>query len=117
MIRLLPAEMAVNPKKSAKSVLLMIRLFSKNPFKRSCYENTIGLLRIAVEKQVFISNRYRCTTRNTYRPLRGRSQTTFIRQGRSLELVSKKLNHFGVIAGLFRQIGGHSSRFVLFCSF
>ena len=34
-----------------------------------------------------------------------------------LELVSKELNHFGVIAGLFRQIGGHSSRFVLFCSF
>ena len=32
-----------------------------------------------------------------------------------LELVSKELNHFGVIAGLFRQIGG--SRFVLFCSF
>ena len=31
-----------------------------------------------------------------------------------LELVSKELNHFGVIAGLFRQIGGHSSRF---CSF
>ena len=31
-----------------------------------------------------------------------------------LELVSKELNHFGVIAGLFRQIGGHSSRFVLF---
>jgi hypothetical protein len=35
----------------------------------------------------------------------------------SLELVSKELNHFGVIAGLFRQIGGHSSRFVLFCYF
>jgi len=34
-----------------------------------------------------------------------------------IELVSKELNHFGVIAGLFRQIGGHSSRFVLFCSF
>ena len=34
-----------------------------------------------------------------------------------LELVSKELNHFGVIAGLFRQIGGHSSRLVLFCSF
>ena len=34
-----------------------------------------------------------------------------------LELVSKDLNHFGVIAGLFRQIGGHSSIFVLFCSF
>ena len=33
-----------------------------------------------------------------------------------IELVSKDLNHFGVIAGLFRQIGGHSSRFVLFCS-
>ena len=33
------------------------------------------------------------------------------------EFVSKELNHFGVIAGLFRQIGGHSSRFVLFCSF
>jgi hypothetical protein len=31
--------------------------------------------------------------------------------------VSKELNHFGVIAGLFWQIGGHSSRFVLFCSF
>ena len=26
-----------------------------------------------------------------------------------LELVSKKLNHFGVIADLFRQIGGHST--------
>ena len=37
--------------------------------------------------------------------------------GPGLELVSKELNHFGVIAGLFRQIGGHSSRFVLFCSF
>ena len=34
-----------------------------------------------------------------------------------LELVSKELNHFGLIADLFRQIGGHSSRFVLFCSF
>ena len=38
-------------------------------------------------------------------------------EGTNLELVSKELNHFGVIAGLFRQIGGHSSRFVLFCSF
>ena len=35
----------------------------------------------------------------------------------TLELVSKELNHFGVIADLFWQIGGHSSRFVLFCSF
>ena len=35
----------------------------------------------------------------------------------TLELVSKELNHFGVIAGLFWQIGGHSSRFMLFCSF
>ena len=32
-------------------------------------------------------------------------------------LVSKELNHFGVIAGLCRQIGGRSSRIVLFCSF
>ena len=37
--------------------------------------------------------------------------------GYILELVSKELNHFGVIADLFRQIGGHSSRFVLFCPF
>ena len=29
-------------------------------------------------------------------------------QGNNLELVSKELNHFGVIAGLFRQIGGHT---------
>ena len=35
----------------------------------------------------------------------------------TIELVSKELNHFGVIADLFWQIGGHSSRFVLFCSF
>ena len=28
--------------------------------------------------------------------------------GHALELVSKELNHFGVIADLFRQIGGHS---------
>ena len=34
-----------------------------------------------------------------------------------VELVSKELNHFGVIADLFRQIGGHSSRFVLSRSF
>ena len=34
-----------------------------------------------------------------------------------LELVSKELNHFGVIADLFQQIGGYSGRFVLFCSF
>ena len=33
------------------------------------------------------------------------------------EVLSIELNHFGVIADLFRQIGGHSSRFVLFCSF
>ena len=38
-------------------------------------------------------------------------------QVEKVELVSKELNHFGVIACLFRQIGGHSSRFVLFCSF
>ena len=37
--------------------------------------------------------------------------------GPKVELVSKELNHFGVIEDLFRQIGGHSSRFVLFCSF
>ena len=35
----------------------------------------------------------------------------------NVELVSRELNHFGVIAGLFQQIGGHSSRFVPFCSF
>ena len=35
----------------------------------------------------------------------------------NIELVSKELNHFGVIADLFRQFGGHSSRFMLFCSF
>ena len=34
-----------------------------------------------------------------------------------IELVSKELNHFGVIADLFRQNGGNSSRFVLVCSF
>ena len=38
-------------------------------------------------------------------------------EGSKVELVSKELNHLGVIAGLFRQIGGHSSKFVLFCSF
>ena len=36
---------------------------------------------------------------------------------RVLELVSEELNHFGVIADLFWQIGGRSTRFVLFCSF
>ena len=29
-----------------------------------------------------------------------------------VELVSKELNHFGVIAGLFRQIGGHSTHWL-----
>ena len=32
-----------------------------------------------------------------------------------IKLVSLELLHFGVIARLFRQIGGHSSRFLL-CS-
>ena len=41
---------------------------------------------------------------------------TFLHFEFSIELVSKELNHFGVIADLFRQIGSHS-RFVLFCSF
>ena len=36
---------------------------------------------------------------------------------RYLELVSKELNHFGMIAGLFRQIGRHSSIMVLVFSF
>ena len=34
-----------------------------------------------------------------------------------VELVSKELNHLGVIACLFWQIGGQSSRFGPFCSF
>ena len=38
-------------------------------------------------------------------------------KAKCLELVSKELNHFGAIADLFRQIGGHSSRFVLFSLF
>ena len=41
------------------------------------------------------------------------SKMVFIKMERShapsLELVSKELNHFGVIADLFRQIGGHST--------
>ena len=37
--------------------------------------------------------------------------------GHIVELVSKELNHFGVIAGLFRQIGGHSSRLCFFALF
>ena len=47
----------------------------------------------------------------------GKLNTFAMSKGFVIELVSKELNHFGVIAGLFRQIGGHSSRFVLFCSF
>ena len=35
----------------------------------------------------------------------------------SLELVSKELNHFGVIADLFRQIGVYTPWFVLFALF
>ena len=54
---------------------------------------------------------YVCVNRNV--------ESKFIKddESKKVELVSKELNHFGVIAGLFRQIGGHSSRFVLFCSF
>ena len=35
----------------------------------------------------------------------------------TIELVSKELNHFGVIAALFRQIGGHSMYLVDLCPF
>ena len=34
-----------------------------------------------------------------------------------VELVSEELNHFGLIAGLFRQIRGHTGWFVLFALF
>ena len=40
-----------------------------------------------------------------------------VHEGTKVELVSKELNHFGMIADLFRQIRGHSTRFVIFCSF
>ena len=46
-----------------------------------------------------------------------KSQKIYSQFGPILELVSEELNHFGVMAGLFRHIGGHSRRFVLFCSF
>ena len=52
-----------------------------------------------------------------FRPLCKLEKTTETLNDVKVELVSKELNHFGVIAGLFRQIGGHSSRFLLFCSF
>ena len=35
-------------------------------------------------------------------------QTLRVKTDHTIELVSKELNHFGVIAGLFRQIGGHT---------
>ena len=34
-----------------------------------------------------------------------------------IELVSKELNHFGVIVDLFRQIGGHTVIVVYLCYF
>ena len=34
-----------------------------------------------------------------------------------VELLSKELNHFGVLADLFRQIGGHSSDLCYFALF
>ena len=40
-----------------------------------------------------------------------------LKVAKKVKLVSQELNHIGVIALLFRQIGGHSSIFVLFCSF
>jgi hypothetical protein len=47
---------------------------------------------------------YVCVNRNV--------ESKFIKddESKKVELVSKELNHFGVIAGLFWQIGGHSSR-------
>ena len=55
--------------------------------------------------------------RFTNLPPLGVNVIDFELNGFNVELVSKELNHFGVIADLFRQIGGHSTRFVLFCSF
>ena len=45
---------------------------------------------------------------------RGVQQPWKTRWDLGLELVSKELNHFGVIADLFRQIGGHSSQGKIF---
>ena len=64
------------------------------------------------------SNKHRTSSRQSSR--RGSVSGRFcigVPPWRYLELVSKELNHFGVLADLFRQIWGHSSRFVLFCSF
>ena len=65
-------------------------------------------------------NRYRRVLQSQQSMIAGsvmiyQSQLTFVAQ--SLKLVSQELIHFGVIARLFRQIGVHSGRFVLFCSF
>ena len=38
-------------------------------------------------------------------------------EGNTLELVSEELNHFWLIAGLFRQIRGHTGWIVLFALF
>ena len=51
------------------------------------------------------------------RPVMMEDEIKLVADDPMVELVSKELNHFGVIADLFRQIRGHSSRFVLFCSF
>ena len=54
---------------------------------------------------------YECTKKKL------NSRQNSLSKALNIELVSKELNHYGVIADLFRQMGAHSSRFVLFCSF
>ena len=51
-------------------------------------------------------NNFTKTTEN------GKKSTNSHKTTENVKLVSQELIHFGVIARLFRQIGGHSSRFV-----
>ena len=48
-------------------------------------------------------------TEKVHKPPLGVNVIDFELNGFNVELVSKELNHFGVIADLFRQIGGHST--------
>ena len=93
-----------------KNVCLFRHCTWEQKFKSICWI-------FPVKKKLFYLSKHKIQINYLY-PSKGKFYLEkYKKQTIKIELVSMELNHFGAIAGLFWQIGGHSSIFVLLCSF
>ena len=75
------------------------------------YNNGDGAM-VPIAQMAYVRNRDR-----SERKMVSKVRTVHWRYNLVFFLILSAQDHFGVIAGLFRQIGVHSSIFVLFCTF